>query len=40
MASKIHKRPCCPFEGGGSIVVVDSMFYVPPIVCRNSMFGF
>ena len=27
---------CCPFEGGGS-VVVDSLFYVPSIVCEGSV---
>ena len=29
---------CCPFLGGG-YVVVDLSFYVPPMVCGGSMFG-
>ena len=29
---------CCPFEGGGS-VVVDSLFIVSPIVGWGSVFG-
>ena len=28
---------CCSFKGGGS-VDVDSLFYVPPIVCGGSVF--
>ena len=30
---------CCPFWSGGS-VVLDLMFYVPPIVCWGSVFVF
>ena len=30
---------CCPFYGGGS-VVVDALFIVLPIVCRRSVFVF
>ena len=29
---------CSPFEGGGSILV-NSLFYVPPIVCGGSVLG-
>ena len=29
---------CCPFEGGGS-VVVDSLFIVTPILVVSSVFG-
>ena len=29
---------CCPFLGGGS-VVVESLFIVAPIVCIGSVFG-
>ena len=40
-ASKMHLNPgsvgCCPFKGGGSVVVY-SLFYVHPIVCGSSVF--
>ena len=31
---------CCPFQGGGSVVVVDLLFIVLPIVCGSSLFVF
>ena len=33
---------CCPFKGGVSVVVVvvESLLYVPPIVCVGSVFVF
>ena len=39
----IHLSPqsgfsCCPFKGGGSIVV-DSLYIVTPIDCGGSVFG-
>ena len=47
-SSKAHLSPplspgdlgCCPFKGGGSVVVVDFLFIVTPIVgvCNCSMF--
>ena len=30
---------CCPFYGGGSVVVVDSLFIAASIVCGGSVFG-
>ena len=34
-----NKKCTRPFYGGGS-VVVDLLFYVPPIVCGGSVLGF
>ena len=30
---------CCPFKGGLTVVVVDSLSYVPSIVCGGSEIG-
>ena len=36
---QLHALGCCPFSGGGS-VVVDILLNVIPIVCGSSVFVF
>ena len=30
---------CCPFQSSGSVIVIDSLFIVAPIVCGGFVFG-